>query len=379
MKTNPIKKLVIAGMGAAMIAAAVGSIGGTVAWFQYNTRASAAYTGGVAKCSENLQIRIYDASLIGANKKYADIDAYKAAFPWGSELTTAKVESYIKAKRGSYVTSAWVDSTDSSLYPVTSGALALNKAPTAFYSNPDKAYAREDYATWDVAGQDKFVQIPLQLRLLDVDGVNDPTNGRNYIEKSLYLQDLTVQADAVANTTNHKKDISAALRVAFKDNATTPVEKTLSLAGTDTTVHGNLDLDHDGELDKVYVDADGNEVKYDFQARAVDPTRTVDYGAGSPGGTPVAKYTKIETGAGKPVADFSDKYAPSGTVFGTLVAGNDKTAEDGWYTVIMTLYLEGWQPLDGYNDTINATLWDDTAYVGSQVQFGITFGVAAIK
>lgn len=354
MKTNPIKKLFIAGMGAAMIAAAVGSIGGTVAWFQYNTRATAAYTGGVAKCTENLQIRIYDS-------------ADPTAYPWGSEVTTTAINNYIKAQRGS---------SDTGLYPVTSGALALNKVPTAFYGSPDKAYAREDYATWDVAGQDKYVQIPLQLRLLDVDGTKD---NEKFIAKELYLQDLTISAKAVAD----KKDISAALRVAFKDNAATPVEKTLSLAGTDTTVHGNLDLDHDGVLDKVYIDDSSDEVRYDFEADTTTPTRTVDYGAGNSAGTAVAQYTKIETGAGKPVADFSDKYAPSGTVFGTLVAGDKTTADDKWYTLTMTIYLEGWQPLDGYGDATSpatgATLWDDDAYVGSQVQFGITFGVAAIK
>lgn len=383
MKTkSTIRNLVIAGMGAAMISAAVGSIGGTVAWFQYNTRATAAYTGAAAKCTENLQIRIYDASLIGSELPYADANAYKTVYKWGSEISTKDIENFIKVKRGHWdsIGSEWViEPTDTSLYPVTSGNLAADKVATTLYGNPDKAYAREDYATWDPAGLDKYVEIPLQFRLLDVNGENAASGKRNYISKSLYLSDLDISAKTVDN----KKDITNALRVSFKDNAAPSIERTFSLHGTDVDVHGKLDLEPDGTLDYVYVDENGSEVTYDYQAHEATPgtkdTREVDYGGEKINGEfPVAKSTKISTF----VADVSGekKYAPVGDAFGTLVAGTDDTADNLWYTVTMRIYLEGWQKLEGYaTNTEDSTLWSDLKYVGSQVNVGMTFNVAAIK
>lgn len=384
MKTkNSIKKLVVAGMASAMIAAAVGSISGTVAWFQYNTRATAAYSGATAKCTENLQIRIYDADLYGpSQKKYADLAAYKAAFPWGSDLTSTMISNYIKAKRGAWDASAnagagaWVDGTTTSLTPVTSGNLALNDAATTFYKNPDLGLRTEKdlnlYTNWEVDSKKlSIVEIPLQLRLLDVDGDSDSADGRNYIAKDLFLSDLTI----AAKTVDGKKDITNALRVSFTDNAGTPNKKTFSKTGAEVTAHGQLDLDHDGNNDYAYVSS-SNIVKYDVQGES----SVIDYGRGT-GDAPVAKSTKIETGENKPIADVTGtkRFAPEGDVFGTLVAGHDSSAENSWFTVTVRIYLEGWTPLDGYGAVANQTLWDDTAYIGSEFYVGMEFAVAAIK
>ena len=56
MKTNSKKKIVVSTLAIAMGAALVGSISGSVAWYQYSTRVSAAIAGTSAGTSRNLQI-----------------------------------------------------------------------------------------------------------------------------------------------------------------------------------------------------------------------------------------------------------------------------------------------------------------------------------
>ena len=58
MKINKAK-LLVGTLAIASVAATVGSISGTFAWFQYSTRVTAAYSGAAAHVSENLQIRVY--------------------------------------------------------------------------------------------------------------------------------------------------------------------------------------------------------------------------------------------------------------------------------------------------------------------------------
>ncbi len=56
MKTKMTKKLVVSSLAVAMGAALVGSISGTVAWYQYSTRVTAQLSGTSAGTSRNLQI-----------------------------------------------------------------------------------------------------------------------------------------------------------------------------------------------------------------------------------------------------------------------------------------------------------------------------------
>ena len=57
MKTNSKKKIVVSALAIAMGAALVGSISGSVAWYQYSTRVSAAVAGTSAGTSRNLQVK----------------------------------------------------------------------------------------------------------------------------------------------------------------------------------------------------------------------------------------------------------------------------------------------------------------------------------
>ena len=62
MKMSKVK-ITVGALAVAAVASLVGSVSGTLAWYQYSTRVSAAMIGTAAKCSENLKIRIYDKAL----------------------------------------------------------------------------------------------------------------------------------------------------------------------------------------------------------------------------------------------------------------------------------------------------------------------------
>ena len=114
MKMNN-KKIIVSTLALAMGAALAGSVSGTVAWFQYSTRAQAAYIGATAHCSEALEVKA-----VG-----------KESSTWGTDLKAKDVV----AKDGYGTT----------LEPITTGQLAENVALTKnegegaiekFYKNP---------------------------------------------------------------------------------------------------------------------------------------------------------------------------------------------------------------------------------------------------
>ena len=115
----------------------VGSISGTVAWYQYSTRVTTSFMGNSTKCSENLQI-----SLDGTNFK--------------SELIKSEIAAAAKAnKKGS------------NFQPVTPGALTTSGVGN-MYGHP--MYQNFDYSTWQAAPANSYLQYDLWFRVLDVNG-----------------------------------------------------------------------------------------------------------------------------------------------------------------------------------------------------------------
>ena len=303
MKINPIKKLVIAGMGAAMIAAAVGSIGGTVAWFQYNTRATASYTGAAAHCTENLEVRLYRAKREHASSVDVKTD-------WKHDLVMADIEDFIKkdraqfamydagaATKGSKTTaeltdliagngiatngvkigdiyfdttlkqnvkfdgSAFVAVTatandfDTGMYPVTSGGLKEDGVASKLYKNPIEGYCTID--KWGEANLFDYVELPLQFRVLDVtgDAKTNPVDYK-YLAKKLYVADVNVKEATVTG----KGDISDAIRVAV-DGFTT-----FSKKGEAVVTNGKLDLNGDGVFDQGLETVENGKYHYEGDA-----------------------------------------------------------------------------------------------------------------
>ena len=264
------------------VASMVGSVTGTVAWYQYSTRASVAYSGASAKCTENLRVRIFRPSVEEDLENGVRGDnGYKTE--WRSDLRIADVQNYLNDVR--------TNADDASLKPVTSGELDEYKVATSFYSNPVRYHGSTE--SWGKATLDDYVELPLQFRVEDNNG--NSAVEREFLAKNLYLADLTMKS----TSPDGKKDITDALRVSF--DATSDV--TFSTHGKDVDVYSKLDMDGDGEFDQI----DGNGTDYEFNDR-----EEIVYGDKNK----VAKSTKILK------ADFGPSWVIDGADTGIETVGN---------------------------------------------------------
>ena len=314
-------KIIVSTLALAMGAALAGSVSGTVAWFQYSTRAQAAYIGSSAHCSENLEIRA------GADGT------------WGTDLSSTVIDG----KK--------VGGTD--LQPITSGAMTATSAlPASFYKNPIYQYTNK--TTWGTAVAANYVQFDLYFHVKDVN-----SGATTYLEKDLFLTDLTITAVQSDSSTI---DLTKAVRVHFASNEDTPTNNLFAKDGSDATVdtdvYGNLDLNNNGELDKgpgyewdnrgaalVYGDADQQQI------------------ANNAGGTNV-------------LANDANPYS--------IVANQGKlgtiAASEAGFKITVTIWLEGWAKLstkpDG-NATTGSAVWDPATYIGKKFQVGMRFACEA--
>ena len=331
MKTNIFSKVAVTMMTVALGAGIVGSISGTIAWFQYSTRSTVAYEGAAAHCSENLQIRIRSEDT--------------TTFAWDQDLSTSEIKTYLEtavASKGAGRTTA------EQLRPVTSGELAEFGVATSFYKNP--IYQYTDKAKWGAADEKyDFVRLPLELRVKDVTGSSTDT----FLAKKIYISDVTIAAGAT-QPTGVTNDVTPALRVgvlAGTDASALTAYTTFSSTGTDVDVSGQLDLNGDGEADK--------GPGYDF-----NPGSTLTYGDSGK----KAKSTKndLVTSAVKGVANDADPYAIVGKEIGSTTAS-------ATLKVDLYIYLEGWTKL---GETPNA-IWDAATTIGYKFNVGVRFSAEA--
>ena len=309
MKTKNLKKLTVAALATALGAGLIGSISGSVAWFQYSTRSTVAYTGASAHCTESLQI-----SLDGTN--------------WASDLKTADVVSYLESQ----IVSGTTTRGDSYMRPVTSGELAAGAVADTFYKNP--LYQYPETSKWGVATKKDYVELPLQFRVLDVDGESTET----LLAKDVYLTRVDIQEKAVSG----KKSIADAIRVAV------PGAGTFSTSGADVDVYGKLRLHEEGATE------DDKTGDFEWETR-----EDIIYGDN---GKVAKSYAMTGTDG---LADDSDPYNISGTALGTT------TTSGAMFTLTVRIYIEGWTKLEG------SAIWEAADYVGSQVNVGFRFSVEA--
>lgn len=394
MKINKAK-LLVGTLAVVATAATVGSISGTVAWFQYNTRATVNYVGASAHCSENLEVRIYDADLVGdnvtsgANEKYYPYSATTWASntpswgKWTSELKMADITSYIQTTRGAWdktlTTAAWVDSTDSGLYPVTSQALALNAAPGDMYRNPIRGYTSKD--KWGKADKTDYVELPLQFRVRDIDGADAGASATQaFLAKKIYLSDLVISTKSPQG----KADITDAVRVALIGGTNSATFWHSATANAEVDVSGNLDLLDDGvaKNDQLYHSGQSDErLPYEFDAST--DIKDAIYGDANAKAyaTSLAKET-LDTPNDVKIADDSDPYKIKGKEWFTTdevsaTATATINAKVNWTTVKVRIYLEGWQKLAVVGGSGTSAVWEDTDYVGAQFNIGMRFTAEA--
>lgn len=312
MKINKAK-LLVGTLAIASVAATVGSISGTIAWFQYNTRVTAAYMGTTASCSELLHIRIHDENVVG----YEDA---KAA--WRTDLRIADINAYLTAKQ---IGSKIAPVTYPEAFPASNGALDNSK----FKSNPlpqDFAYAK-----WNAASGDNFVVLPLEVKLLD-------GNDSVLADKEVYLSELVLEQ----HTSNSgKEDISNSLRVHLHTEYTATSGGTATLnnsfwgknsndttAKVTDTLGGYLDLDSDGKYDKTG--------KWEWEASHV----TTEYGNSA------LSHEAYNVSASKNTDENPMVSYNNNSLDTTKSVALGKTGYDGILSIKTTIWLEGWAGLN---------------------------------
>ena len=349
MKMN---KIIIPTVAIAMGAALVGSVSSTLAWYQYSTKAQAAFIGTSVGESENLEIETNELKQGSATEKV-----------WKTSLTSSDVNGLAGIQNAN----------SKNIIPITTGAVtATSVLPTNFYNSVDTGVGGVETYGSRYANVTNYVQFNLKIRykrLSYTEGANP-----SYLEKQLKLVDLTIvdEAGPVDQNTNKAttKDLYKAIRVHFQvgsgDNATgklfardslTKIEASEQNAAKQyvtTDTFGQLDTDNDGKLDA--------EAVYEWEEE----------------GAPVV-YGENNS---HQIA-YNAAYGDLNETLGTL-----PTNENG-LTVKVTIWLEGWQKLSGYkatnydagDDTEGqereaadaSAVWDPTVYVGKAFKVGMRF------
>ena len=406
-----MQKIVVPTLAICLGAALAGSVSGTVAWYQYSTRASVAYLGTTAGTAGNLKLRI------------------KGTNDWHNSLTKETIQGYLATNH-----------IGDEIIPITAGNInedaALNKIGgngadkdlPKFYKNPVRSFDETvpyDGGTWLKADKSMYVQIPLELAFIEYDGVKSANAevDKEYLEKEVFISDLLIQED-YQNTTgnNNYKDLSSAVRVhisSYRDDddseghANTAFDRLISKDGGSILTEGYLDLDGDNVLDTVTV---GNDAGAAYGFGANNQVKKVVYGEGAQTAYKAAKdgdaNHKYQDLAGDDVDDpiypavvksvgtslvldendfeFTKEGAQSATSksIGKTIGYDADAAnfEQEYLNVVLTIWLEGWQPLvnaeddpatDNIDESDISPIWESSSFIGSMFDVGITFAVQA--
>lgn len=409
MKTR-FNKIVVPTLAIAIGAAIVGSISGTVAWYQYSTRVSTAYLGTSAGTAGNLKLRIKD-----------------SGGEWLNSLTKEDIATYLQG-----------EGVGQNIIPITAGAMGADDAiamynaaanpatdpadmKPLFYKNPIRGFdERVEYNSWIKADNSMFVQIPLEVAFIEYDGVKKGEEDKEYLEKDVYISDLLIQEDWQNNSDpeNLKKDLSSAIRVHVSsrqldkdDNiiaGSDEFDRLVSKNGGSILTEGYLDLDGD-DRDDTFVDGDDG-AKYGFgnSASIAANTKKVVYGDGVQTAYVAGKdivedssyknldgddvnediYPAVVKSVGNSMVldenDFTFAGA-SGDVSKCIgkTIGYDKTDanwEQDYLNVTLTIWLEGWQLLPApipSDANRMSSIWNAADYIGSMFDVGIQFAVQA--
>ena len=204
MNTKISKKLVIPFVSTVMGFALIGGIGGSFAWYQYNSRATASFIGTSVANTGSLLI-----SNTGVSTEFG-----RNVYPY----STNKKQ----------------------LHPVTFGEIGATAVPGTAYVQPEPG--KGPYSEWTVATNgSEYVQFDVYLKAIQADA--NETSGYKQVSKPVYLSDIHLE-DVTANHT-----ASEALRVhlAVEGGSTFLISKN---AVTNLALYGGLDLDSDGQKDK---------------------------------------------------------------------------------------------------------------------------------
>ena len=317
------KKIIVPTLAMIMGAGLVGSISGTVAWYQYSTRATIQMLGASLGVDRNLQVAITDASATEA-------PAADDTTAWKTEIKTNDIKTAL----------SW---SKVELQPATPDAAYVKNeafgAGVKFRTNPKKY--QENVTTWREAGATDVASFKLWVRAYE-----NETETLNLVSKKLGLLDLTIKKDATDTT---KQDLSGAIRVAIT-NVTDDKTAIFAKGSSSTVLHGNLDLDNDGVADKEY--------GYDEDPSLAEPLKTLDYGID--GGT----GTTYNLGSDAVLCTEGSLANGKDTITGGLDLGSTSTSAP--IALKVTIWVEGWHSLGG------STLWSVKDYANAKFFLGMT-------
>lgn len=321
------KRIIVSALAVTMGAGLVGSISGTVAWYQYSTRATIQMMGTSIGVDRNLEVAVTAASVTEAP---TDNDAYK------SEIGTADILNALG--RGQF-----------DFEPLTTAtAYTRNVAlgSTVFKSNPIKY--KTNIAEWITAKETAYVKYNLWVRATEKSGADQVT----LVEKALGLTDAKIANKAV----DGKNDISDAVRLSIE---TESADNAIIANVSSTALHGPLDLDNVPGNDKAHyyseIDAETAELDYGI-ADGVGTTYNLKVSADT-----TALYAQEVEGTGPNVGKYVVK---GGINLGT-------TPTTGAAKITVTVWLEGWQKF-GTPDA--SAVWDVTKYAGAKFFVGFEIG-----
>ena len=306
MKVN--KKILVPVLSTVMGLSLIGGVSGAVAWYQFNSRVTTSFIGTSVADSGILQIGQMGTSGI----------------EWGRDVT----------ETGS--------TNDNKLLPVTFGVLdsTTNALPDEAYGYPEAG--KPLYSQWTQATKGKeYVQYDVYLRAQQADGSDD--SGYSLVAKDVYLSDITMDVVETA-----KASIGEALRIHIAVDG----GKNFLIAQNTVTqlpLSGKMDLDGDGELDKV-------------GGYAWETGRTNDVIYGTQG--------TFQDAAG--ISEMECPRDANGDLTNTSADNKILTTKTtGETKVTITVWLEGWEKMG----TAETAVWDAFKTAGASVHVGLTFDV----
>ncbi|MBP3732797.1 MAG: hypothetical protein J6I84_06080 [Bacilli bacterium] len=378
MKILNKNKIIVSALALAIGASLAGSISGTVAWYQYSTRANVAFIGEAGGFSGNLQMRFASES--------ADENA------WRTKITYDQLNDEL-ADTG-YA---------SKIVPMTYGALDKDGALPASGGYIQPLAGQADMTKWAKAEKANYAQFNLQVRY------QERTNGTEAnVERNVYLTKMVIQEDA-KSINEGKGDLTDAIRVHIRTNdGTNDKNRLVSAKGKQIDVKGKLDLDGDHHDDQAYPENDEFGFGYTddtytdrHQLQDIiygddgnDETKEIQtsYNITNAKEEPGVHYSQEEIDAaqegdeayGKTTDDWKSEpvnqlvvYSENNVLYDNAdkeqvtanrAIGKTVASETNYLNITVTIWVEGWQKLEG------SAIWDAN-YIKSLFNVGIQFGV----